>query len=633
MSAAALAIGVAVSPLASGPAGATAGVLATVPVGSLPDAAVFSSSNDSVYVANGNSNTVSVISDSSYQVTTVNVGITPDAIAFDSENGDVYVANYTSDTVTVINSSNTVIASPAVDQNPVSVVFDPSNGDVYVLNSNTSDVSVISGTSFVTNVPVGSSASGQGYAQGIAVDPVDDEVYVVDHASAQVSVINGATNSPATTTVDVGSSPDAIAYDPANDDVYVANSGSHSVTALAGATADVLATVTVGQFPRALVADPDDGEVYVANYSVGTVSAIATSNNEVTTIALSGFIYDIAFDPIDGNVYVPINPSTGADAVTVIDPANNTVLQSVSVGQDSDPEAEAVDSSTGDVFVADRSFSGNVSVLGTIPVPAVSALYPASGPIAGGTQVTITGENFSGANAVDFGSTPAQSFTCGNTSCTAVSPASGTTGSVDVSVTTGWGTSSTVAAANFAYYVSCSPSIGLVSCAISGGAAVSGGSLSIAAPAALSWSASLTGVTQSVDEPAALDPIDATGSGAGWQVLVTSTSFTSTSPTATLPPSALTINGDSSPGGNDPPTASCAVGSTCTTAVSAGSVAYPLTVPAGASAPAAVGLYAANSGTGLGAVDLASDWWLTIPASATAATYTSTISLAIASGP
>ena len=43
--------------------------------------------------------------------------------------------------------------------------------------------------------------------------------------------------------------------------------------------------------------------------------------------------------------------------------------------------------------------------------PAVTGLSPTSGPAAGGTSVTITGTGFTGATAVDFGTTAATSYT------------------------------------------------------------------------------------------------------------------------------------------------------------------------------------------------------------------------------
>ena len=64
--------------------------------------------------------------------------------------------------------------------------------------------------------------------------------------------------------------------------------------------------------------------------------------------------------------------------------------------------------------------------------------------------MTITGTGFTGATAVDFGTTPATSFTVvSDTSITADSPAG--TGTVDVTVTTPGGTSATSPADQFTY--------------------------------------------------------------------------------------------------------------------------------------------------------------------------------------
>ena len=79
-----------------------------------------------------------------------------------------------------------------------------------------------------------------------------------------------------------------------------------------------------------------------------------------------------------------------------------------------------------------------------LPVPTVTDVSPSSGPSTGGTAVTITGTNFSAVSAVNFGATPAATYTVQNgTSITATAPASTVgAGTVDVTVTTE-GTSAT----------------------------------------------------------------------------------------------------------------------------------------------------------------------------------------------
>ena len=82
--------------------------------------------------------------------------------------------------------------------------------------------------------------------------------------------------------------------------------------------------------------------------------------------------------------------------------------------------------------------------------PAVTSVAPGNGSTAGGTSVTITGSDFTGATGVAFGSTPAASFTVNSaSSITAVSPAG--TGTVNITVTSPDGTSPAVVADQFTY--------------------------------------------------------------------------------------------------------------------------------------------------------------------------------------
>jgi hypothetical protein len=82
--------------------------------------------------------------------------------------------------------------------------------------------------------------------------------------------------------------------------------------------------------------------------------------------------------------------------------------------------------------------------------PAVTSLSPTSGPASGGTSVTITGTDFTGASAVKFGGTAAASFAVNSdTQITATSPAG--SGTVDVTVTTIGGTSATSASDEFTF--------------------------------------------------------------------------------------------------------------------------------------------------------------------------------------
>ena len=92
----------------------------------------------------------------------------------------------------------------------------------------------------------------------------------------------------------------------------------------------------------------------------------------------------------------------------------------------------------------------------TPPTPTVTFVNPNTGPA--GTSVTVSGTDFTGATAVDFGTGNTATFTVNsNTTLTATSPAG--TGTVDVTVTTPSGTSATNANDQFTYGAGTSPNV------------------------------------------------------------------------------------------------------------------------------------------------------------------------------
>jgi serine/threonine protein kinase len=87
----------------------------------------------------------------------------------------------------------------------------------------------------------------------------------------------------------------------------------------------------------------------------------------------------------------------------------------------------------------------------TTPAPVVLRISPSSGPTAGGTSVTITGTNLSGATAVSFGGAGGAITADSSTQITATSPAG--SGTVGITVTTPGGTSIATSADQFTYVV------------------------------------------------------------------------------------------------------------------------------------------------------------------------------------
>ena len=96
-----------------------------------------------------------------------------------------------------------------------------------------------------------------------------------------------------------------------------------------------------------------------------------------------------------------------------------------------------------------------------LPVPSVTAVQPNAGPPSGGTPVTLTGKNFTGATTVYFGTTTGTGISVqSDTQLTVTSPAG--SGIVNVQVITTGGESPTSTADEFAYIgvTGVSPAVG-----------------------------------------------------------------------------------------------------------------------------------------------------------------------------
>jgi hypothetical protein len=161
--------------------------------------------------------------------------------------------------------------------------------------------------------------------------------------------------------------------------------------------------------------------------------------------------------------------------------------------------------------------------------------------------------------------------------------------------------------------------------AATGTATITAGSLGfVSAPPNVSFAATLAGVDQTVSSGQAIDVGDATGSGTGWNLTGTSTTFTTGGGT----PHLLSTSATSLTGA---PADACDAGATCTLATNG--VTYPYVLPAGASAPTATKFYNAAANTGLGNQTVTPSWKLAVPASTFAGTYTSTWTISLVSGP
>jgi hypothetical protein len=186
-------------------------------------------------------------------------------------------------------------------------------------------------------------------------------------------------------------------------------------------------------------------------------------------------------------------------------------------------------------------------------------------------------------------------------------------------------------------------------CTITGTLTLTSGSLTLTAPPAVGWAATISGSDQQLSDPTVGDQTytvdDATGNALGWHLTVSATAFTSTTPTTATLGTAAAITPTFATNGSltlmtatTAPTASCTGTSTCT--VGTDSTTYPVTITTGNSASAApVNIYDAHVGSGLGSITVGLPgaapvgWWINVPSNTLQGSYSSTISLELISGP
>jgi IPT/TIG domain/PASTA domain len=164
----------------------------------------------------------------------------------------------------------------------------------------------------------------------------------------------------------------------------------------------------------------------------GAYTAVGTSN--AVTPAAAGLQTFTANIAVKAGDLIGIDPTNATDEVGVV-----SEVPGASVGFIFPPPFE------GATVPASGSKSGQEIALRAEvqPAPAITAISPASGSIAGGTKVKITGTDLNAASEVKFGEIPAASFTVvSETEITAVTPRSKKAGQVDVAVTTLAGTNS-----------------------------------------------------------------------------------------------------------------------------------------------------------------------------------------------
>jgi YVTN family beta-propeller protein len=226
----------------------------------------------------------------------------------------------------------------------------------------------------------------------------------------------------------------------------VANSGDNTASGYDATSGALTATtpVATGSRPVGVAVSPDGKSVYVTDYGGGSVSQFdvgaggTLAAKSPATVATGNAPHDVAVSPDGRSVYVTN--------------ANDDTVSQFDVGAGGTLAAKSP------ATVATGSSPLGIATRPAVKVPTVSSVRPASGPVSGGTSLTITGSGFQRGAAVEVGQGPrAAAIPATNvkvvspTQITATTGGSAKPGSWSLFVTEAGATSAANSGARFVY--------------------------------------------------------------------------------------------------------------------------------------------------------------------------------------
>lgn len=318
-------------------------------------------------------------------VATITVGSQPNALVVSPDSKHVYVA-CGSDAISVIHApKNKVTSTIAVSSVVAGMAISPDGGTLYCITSNNTLLEISTATEQVT-----ASFTTASEPIGLAVSPDGTLVYVAIGNGTVMVLANNSLLSP----INVGGGPEAIVFSPDGSYAYVTNNSflvdgdyEYGISTIDTATNSVASVLVSSQVPYpwgvGIVISPDGGTVYFSaidlveragkgDINQPVVGVMDTASNSLTTTiyckkkpgqnVLGG---RLAITPDGAYLYIPLelkgNDFIADHFVLMIDTTTDAVIgRPIIVGNE--PGAVAVAPDGKNAYVANYG-DGTVSVL------------------------------------------------------------------------------------------------------------------------------------------------------------------------------------------------------------------------------------------------------------------------------
>lgn len=295
------------------------------------------------YVVNSGAASMSVINTVTDEVVnTVNTTSNQNTIAISPDGNQlVTVSNIGGDgsirVFSLADPENPVITNnlTAANTYAVNVAYSP-NGTYFYVTSVQSGFGSSAVTRYSSSSP-GTSSAVSGYNQsfpaGLALNSGGDTLYVSNVLSGTVSVVNTATNTQ-TSTFSTGGATNAgsIILGANNSNGYIAASNNDVIIPVNVTAGTTSSTIAVGDAPRGLTFNQDQSRVVVANFSGNSLSIINTANNTVVDTVSTGTGTSPQIPAYNSNFSKLYVTYVGSDQVALLNPTTFAVNSTISVG-------------------------------------------------------------------------------------------------------------------------------------------------------------------------------------------------------------------------------------------------------------------------------------------------------------
>lgn len=385
-------------------------------------------------------------------VSTLTVGLSPQSLVVDGTGTYGYAVTWQSHQVFkirlsdfTIDDSMTLPEDPGGTPYPGGRAISLYGGNVYVTTS--SALYQLNATT-LPQAPDDSVAI-PSFGQYIAI--AWPYAYITHHANSDyVSKVDLTTMTVVTSIPSGGTYPMGISVDDSY--AYVVNTVSSTLSRIRLSDFTVDGTLLIGQQPYGIAIDDSGTYAYVPTASAESWGV--TNPPWLVRVDLSSFTVDdtvllpftwgfgVAVNSAGSTAYV--TQSRGGNQVAKIALAPQMSLDGPTISVGPGPQAVAVNPTLPDFYTADFNDSNGTTLtkvaIGGPSPPNPTSLTPASGPLAGGTAVTIAGTSLTG-GTVTVGGTAALVSSSTDTEIVFTTPA-GAEGAAPVSVTTPGGTAS-----------------------------------------------------------------------------------------------------------------------------------------------------------------------------------------------